>query len=69
MMKDEVRTIALQQNLPSALRKDSQGICFLGNINYNQFIRNYLGEKEGDIIDLESGHIVGKHKGYCRRSG
>ena len=42
MMKDEVRTIALQQNLPSARRKDSQGICFLGNINYNQFIRNYL---------------------------
>ncbi|WP_418730055.1 tRNA 2-thiouridine(34) synthase MnmA, partial [Coprobacter fastidiosus] len=64
MMKDEVRTIALQQNLPSALRKDSQGICFLGNINYNQFIRNYLGEKEGNIIDLESGRIVGKHKGY-----
>lgn len=64
MMKDEVRTIALQQNLPSARRKDSQGICFLGNINYNQFIRNYLGEKEGNIIDLESGRIVGKHKGY-----
>ena len=64
MMKDEVRTIALQQNLPSARRKDSQGICFLGNINYNQFIRNYLGEKEGDIIDLKSGHIVGRHKGY-----
>ena len=64
MMKDEVRTIALQQNLPSARRKDSQGICFLGNINYNQSIRNYLAEKEGDIIDLKSGHIVGRHKGY-----
>lgn len=64
LMKDEVRQIAEQQNLPSAHRKDSQGICFLGNINYNEFIRNYLGEKEGNIVELESGRILGKHKGY-----
>lgn len=64
MMKNEVRNIALQQNLPSAKRKDSQGICFLGNINYTQFIRNYLGEKEGNIIDFTTGRVIGKHKGY-----
>lgn len=64
LMKDEVRLIADRQNLPSAHRKDSQGICFLGNINYNEFIRNYLGEKEGNIVELESGRIIGKHKGY-----
>jgi tRNA-specific 2-thiouridylase len=64
LLKCEVRTIAKKENLPSADRKDSQGICFLGKINYNDFIRRYLGEKEGKIIELETGKIVGKHKGY-----
>ncbi len=64
LMKSEVRAIAAQAALPSATRKDSQGICFLGKINYNDFIKRYLGEREGDIVDLESGHILGKHRGY-----
>ena len=49
LMKSQVRDIAHQAKLPSADRKDSQGICFLGKINYNDFIRRYLGEKEGKI--------------------
>jgi tRNA-specific 2-thiouridylase len=64
LLKPQVREIALKAQLPSAQRKDSQGICFLGKINYNDFIRRYLGEKEGLIIQLETGKIVGKHKGY-----
>ncbi len=64
LLKSEVREIALQQKLPSATRKDSQGICFLGKINYNDFIKRYLGEQEGPIIELETGKILGKHKGY-----
>jgi len=64
LMKSEVRTIAEKANLPSAKRHDSQGICFLGKINYNDFIRRYLGEKNGPIVELETGRIVGKHKGY-----
>ncbi len=64
LLKSEVRAIASSEKLPSADRKDSQGICFLGKINYNDFIRRYLGEKEGEIIELETGKIVGKHKGY-----
>ena len=56
--------IAESEKLPSAKRKDSQGICFLGKINYNDFIRSYLGEKEGDIIELETGKKLGKHKGF-----
>lgn len=64
LLKQEVREIAAEQKLPSAFRKDSQGICFLGKINYNDFIRRYLGEKEGPIVELETGKIVGKHKGY-----
>lgn len=64
LMKSEVRDIAAQAKLPSATRKDSQGICFLGKINYNDFIRRYLGEKEGKIVELETGKVLGTHKGY-----
>ncbi len=64
LMKSEVRAIAQQAALPSATRKDSQGICFLGKINYNDFIRRYLGEREGKIVELETGKILGTHKGY-----
>lgn len=64
LMKSEVRQIAHDAHLPSADRKDSQGICFLGKINYNDFIRRYLGEKEGKIVELETGKVLGTHKGY-----
>ena len=64
LMKDEVRNIAEKANLPSAHRKDSQGICFLGKINYNQFIKRFLGEKKGPIIELETGKKIGEHNGF-----
>ena len=64
LMKSEVRDIAVKASLPSAKRQDSQGICFLGKVNYNDFIRRYLGEKEGPIVEFETGKIIGKHKGY-----
>ena len=64
LMKNEVREIALRAELPSAKRLDSQGICFLGKVNYNDFIRRYLGEKVGPIVELETGKILGKHNGY-----
>ncbi len=64
MMKDEVREVARNVKMPTAYRKDSQGICFLGKINYNDFIRKYLGEKEGKIVELETGKVLGKHKGF-----
>ena len=64
LMKSDVRAIAARAALPSATRKDSQGICFLGKINYNDFIKRYLGEREGDIVELETGRVLGKHRGY-----
>lgn len=64
LMKSEVRSIAESVKLPSAKRKDSQGICFLGKIDYNGFIERYLGKKEGRIIELETGKTIGKHQGY-----
>lgn len=64
LMKHEVRDIAHKIKLPNAHRRDSQGICFLGKVNYNEFLKKYLGEKPGDIIELETGKKLGKHKGY-----
>jgi tRNA-specific 2-thiouridylase len=62
-MKDEVRQIAEREHLINAKRKDSQGICFLGKINYNDYLRRYLGENPGKVIDIETGKIIGMHKG------
>ncbi len=62
--KSRVREIAIQSNMPNAFRKDSQGICFLGKINYNDFIRRHLGIKKGPIIEIETGRKIGEHNGF-----
>ena len=62
--KAEVRELAIKTQMPNAYRKDSQGICFLGKINYNDFIRRHLGERKGPIIELETGKKIGEHKGF-----
>lgn len=64
LLKKEVRGIADTAGLPTARRKDSQGICFLGKINYNDFVRRFLGEKEGAVVELETGKKLGTHRGY-----
>ena len=64
LLKQEVREMAVSAKLPNASRRDSQGICFLGNIDYNAFIRRHLGERQGAIVELETGKILGFHKGY-----
>ena len=64
MAKGEVRRIAEEAKLPSAHRKDSQGICFLGKINYNEFIERFLGKQEGPIVEIETGKVLGKHQGF-----
>lgn len=64
LKKEEVRQIALDNHLAPARRKDSQGICFLGKINYNDFVRRFLGEKKGAVIEIETGKKVGEHNGY-----
>lgn len=62
--KSEVRRIAAECRLPNATRKDSQGICFLGKINYNDFLRSRLGDRPGPIIEIETGRKIGTHNGY-----
>lgn len=62
--KGEVREIAEREHLISAHRPDSQGICFLGNINYNEYVRRYLGTWRGDVIEMETGKLIGHHEGH-----
>lgn len=62
--KSRVRELAEEANLPNARRRDSQGICFLGKINYNDFLRDHLGTLPGPIVDIESGKTLGEHNGY-----
>lgn len=62
-MKDEVRRIAEREHLVNARRKDSQGICFLGKVNYNDYLRRYLGERPGDVVDIDTGRRIGQHRG------
>ncbi len=64
LTKPQVRQHARNFGLPNHNRKDSQGICFLGKISYTDFVRVHLGERPGDIIELESGARLGRHRGY-----
>lgn len=63
LTKPEVRKIAKDANLPVADKKDSTGICFIGERNYQKFISNYLKGKEGNIVDIDTLKIIGKHNG------
>lgn len=62
--KSRVREIAIETGMPNALRRDSQGICFLGNINYNDFIKRHLGTRPGPIVEIETGRKLGEHQGF-----
>ena len=64
MPKREVRQAALDAGLPNATRKDSQGICFLGKIDYADFIERHLGTRPGPVIEIETGRKIGEHRGY-----
>ncbi len=62
--KSEVRELAEKSDLPNKARKDSQGICFLGQIKFAEFIKHHLGVKTGEIIDIDTGKVMGEHEGY-----
>src|SRR5579863_908839 len=64
LQKEEVRRLADDFNLPNKDRKDSQGICFLGKFKFSDFIRHHVGIQPGDLIDSETGAIMGKHNGF-----
>ena len=62
--KNQVRAYAAEFDLPAKDRPDSQGMCFLGKINYRDFVRFHLGEVRGDIVEQASGQKKGEHPGY-----
>jgi tRNA-5-taurinomethyluridine 2-sulfurtransferase len=64
LAKEEVRRLAHEFDLPNKDRKDSQGICFLGKIKFDEFLREHLGDKTGDIIEYETNKKVGEHRGF-----
>ena len=61
--KHEVRELANKYNLVTATKKDSTGICFIGERNFKGFLSNYLPNTKGDIIDIDTNKVVGKHNG------
>lgn len=61
--KPEVRRIAKENDLITADKKDSTGICFIGERNFRKFLENYLPNIPGDIVNIDTNEIVGKHIG------
>ncbi len=61
--KNEVRKIAQELDLVVAGKKDSTGICFIGERDFKQFLQNYIPAKEGDMVDIETGKIIARHSG------
>lgn len=63
MEKPEVRKIAEEAGLITAKKKDSTGICFIGERNFTNFLKNYLPNQPGDIVNIDTNEIIGKHIG------
>jgi tRNA-uridine 2-sulfurtransferase len=62
MLKPEVRDVARRFHLPVAEKKDSQGICFLGQVKMSDFLAHYLPDNPGEIVNTE-GRVMGEHRG------
>lgn len=62
LLKPQVREAARKFGLPTAGKKDSQGICFIGNVKMSEFLRHYVPDDPGEIVDLE-GNVLGEHRG------
>lgn len=61
--KVEVRAIASKLNLSVAKKKDSTGVCFIGERHFKEFLHNYLPMKKGDILDINLQKVIGQHDG------
>ncbi len=62
LTKKQVRKIAQEKDLLVAKKPDSQGICFIGEINVHNFLKERLGERPGEVVDTK-GNVIGQHRG------
>ncbi|NCU39080.1 tRNA-specific 2-thiouridylase [Candidatus Saccharibacteria bacterium] len=62
-LKSEVRQIAIDRKLWTASKKESMGVCFVGQVGMREFLSQYVETKPGDIIDRDSGTVIGRHDG------
>jgi len=62
MPKSKVRKLAEKYALPTATKKDSQGICFIGDIDMKEFLKHYIDEQVGNVLN-ENGNVIGRHNG------
>lgn len=60
--KTEVRELAKKYKLPTSVKKDSQGVCFLGPLDMKDFLKHFIKSKKGDVLD-EKGNVIGLHDG------
>ena len=61
--KDKVRKIAREYDLVTKDKKDSTGICFIGERNFRKFLSNYLPNKPGNIVNIDTNEVLGTHIG------
>lgn len=62
LLKSEVRDIARRAGLPNAERKDSQGLCFVGKVDFASFLKSHIPTQKGPIKD-KNGTVIGEHDG------
>ncbi|MBR3365930.1 tRNA 2-thiouridine(34) synthase MnmA [Candidatus Saccharibacteria bacterium] len=68
MLKPDVKKLAAEKGLENAYKKESMGVCFVGEVGMEDFLKQYFKEKAGPIIDAETGEKLGTHEGaifYC----
>lgn len=63
LTKPELRALAADAGLPTARKKDSQGICFIGEVKMADFLRAYVPEQPGPIVRADDGRVLGEHRG------
>jgi tRNA-specific 2-thiouridylase len=62
LLKSRVREVAKEKNLPTASRPDSQGLCFVGNVDMKDFLAEFIKPQKGEVVD-DTGKVLGSHMG------
>src|SRR3989339_842800 len=64
LLKSEVRSIAKENGLVTAEKEESQGVCFIGEFNMEDFLKKYIKQKKGKVVTV-GGKIIGEHNGFA----